>query len=237
MWYTWQVNEKVKSIISFNKLTNKLKNVVRSGCKNWGVSAPRLESVAEHSHGAQMLAYAVWENFKDRYPNVDITRVISMLAFHETEEILMPDYTPFDNITKAEKRKQGKDCVNKVACALPQSDFMKQLIQEFELAQTPDAKFAKMVDSLEAGLQCQIYDEQGHIDLSNPKAQEMLKTHALADRGHDSLSDSWLAYCDENYNYDETFKEIAQQSQKTRTAKLQQFVTVLENVANNKNRS
>ncbi|MDR0462103.1 MAG: HD domain-containing protein [Christensenellaceae bacterium] len=228
------MNDKVKSITAFNKLTNKLKNVVRSGWKNWGVSAPRLESVAEHSHGSQMLAYAVYENYKDKYPNVNIERVIAMLAFHEMEEILMPDYTPFDKITKEEKRKQGQQAVENVASVLPQSDYMRSLIQEFEQAQTPDGKFAKMVDSLEAGLQSQIYDEQGHIDLNNPKAQNMLNSHDLHGRGHNNLSDSWLAYCTESYNYDNNFKEIANQAQGTRTEKLQQLAGQLKQLAEKK---
>jgi putative hydrolase of HD superfamily len=210
------VNYKVKSITAFNKFTNRLKNVVRSGWKNWGVSAGRLESVAEHSHGAQMLAYAVWENFKDEYPDVDIGRVISMLAFHEIEEIIIPDYTPLDKIPKAERRRQGKEAVDKVAGVLPESDFMRGLIEECEEARTPDARFAKMVDSLEAGLQCQIYDERGEIDLSNPEAREALKSHDIKGRGHDCLSDSWLANCCENYGYDENFIEVATQAQKRR---------------------
>ena len=232
--YNSVMNEKVKSITAFNKLTNKLKTVMRSGWQNWGIGAPRLESVAEHSHGTQMLAYAIWENFKERYPDVNISRVISMLAFHEMEETLMPDYTPFDKITKAEKRAKGAACVEKVASTLPQSNYMRELIAEFEQRTTPDGKFAKMVDTLEAGLQCQIYDEQGHIDLKNPKALEQLRVHDPKKRGHDNLSDSWLAYCDESYDYDETFGEIARAAQTTRTNRLGQLANTLRVVAKQK---
>ena len=227
------MNNKVKSITEFHKLTSELKTTERSGWKDWGVTG-RLESVAEHSFGSPMLAYAIWENYKDKYPNVKIERVISMLVFHEMDEILMPDYTPFSKITKEEKRELGKQAVEQVASVLPESDYMRALIEEFEQGQTPDAKFAKMVDSLEAGLQSQIYDEKGQIDLENPKAKDMIISHDLHGRGHDNLSDSWLAFCTERYGYDETFKDIANQAQATRSGKLQRLTNVLQQVAEKK---
>ena len=51
-------------VIDFYVLTNKLKNVIRTGWLNWHVSSQRVESVAEHVYGVQMLALAMYSEYK-----------------------------------------------------------------------------------------------------------------------------------------------------------------------------
>ena len=65
--------EKAKTIINFYVLTNKLKNIVRTGWKNWHVNAERVESVAEHIYGTQMLALAIHSEYQY---DIDIKKVI-----------------------------------------------------------------------------------------------------------------------------------------------------------------
>ena len=45
-------------------LCNKLKNVIRKGWKDWHVKKERLESVAEHIFGVQMLAIAMKSEYE-----------------------------------------------------------------------------------------------------------------------------------------------------------------------------
>ena len=67
--------------------------------KTWNVKRDRLESVAEHVYGVQMLAIAM----KSEYSyDIDIMKVILMLAVHELGETVIGDLTQFD-ITKEEK--------------------------------------------------------------------------------------------------------------------------------------
>ena len=47
---------RVKNVVEFYVLCNKLKDVVRTGWKYWEVDRNRLESVAEHIFGVQSLA-------------------------------------------------------------------------------------------------------------------------------------------------------------------------------------
>lgn len=54
---------KAQSVIDFYVLTNRLKNVVRTGWLNWHVSSSRVESVAEHVYGVQMLALAMYSEY------------------------------------------------------------------------------------------------------------------------------------------------------------------------------
>lgn len=73
---------KAENVVKFYVLCNKLKNVIRTGWKDWHVNRDRLESVAEHIYSVQMLAIAMNSEYKY---DVDIFKVIMMLAVHELE--------------------------------------------------------------------------------------------------------------------------------------------------------
>ena len=50
---------KAESVIKFYVLCTRLKKLIRTGWKDWNVKAERVESVAEHVYGVQMLALAI----------------------------------------------------------------------------------------------------------------------------------------------------------------------------------
>ena len=50
---------KEERVLNYYVLCNKLKDVIRTGWKTWNVKRDRLESVAEHVYGVQMLAIAM----------------------------------------------------------------------------------------------------------------------------------------------------------------------------------
>ena len=74
------------SVVNFYVFCTKLKNLVRKGYKTWKVKRERVESVAEHIFGVQMFAIAMWSQYGY---DVNIYKVIMMLAVHELEEIIM----------------------------------------------------------------------------------------------------------------------------------------------------
>lgn len=97
-------NNSAKTVIEFYLLATKLKELIRTGWKQWNVDRERLESVAEHVYGVSMLAIAMYSEYSY---NIDIAKVITMLAIHELEEIEISDITPFQGITPEEKKKWG----------------------------------------------------------------------------------------------------------------------------------
>ena len=64
---------KQQNVIEFYLLCNRLKNIIRTGWKAWNVKRERLESIAEHIYGTQMLALAMWSEFKY---DLDIKKVM-----------------------------------------------------------------------------------------------------------------------------------------------------------------
>jgi len=101
---------KEQNVINYYVLCNKLKNVVRTGWKDWNVKRERIESVAEHIFGVQMLAIAMKSEYEY---DIDIMKVIFMLAIHELGETLIGDITLFQ-MSKEEKEKIEHEAVSKI---------------------------------------------------------------------------------------------------------------------------
>lgn len=195
---------KEQNVLKYYVLCNKLKDVIRTGWKDWHVKRARIESVAEHIYGVQMLAIAM--NSEYQY-NIDITKVIMMLAVHELEEIIIGDLTQFQ-ISKAEKLIIGHEAVEKVLSGLTDKDEIKNLILEFDERKTKEAIFAHYCDKLECDLQCKLYDEENCVNIENeegindPKVQEMLETKK-------SWSELWIKYDQESIGFDENFMAVS----------------------------
>jgi putative hydrolase of HD superfamily len=206
------MENKIQNVLQFYELTNNLKDIVRTGWKQWKVSAERVESVAEHIFSTCMLAIAINSEFDY---GIDLHKVIFMLAVHELEEIVIGDITPFQDVTEQDMKTKGQEAVAEVLSSLTNKQEIIDLINEFEKSETKDARFAKMVDKLDAGLQCKIYDKRGHVNVSDENIDVQRRCN-LAKRNYGTLSDSWLEYCIESYNFDEIFTEIARGARKNK---------------------
>ena len=119
-------------------MCNKLKNVIRTGWKTWNVERERVESVAEHIFGVQMLAIAMKSEYEY---DIDIMKVVFMLAVHELGEIVIGDLTMFE-ISKEEKAKREKEAVHKILCGLLDGKEIENLFTEFNSHSTKEAMFA-----------------------------------------------------------------------------------------------
>lgn len=205
---------KEKNVIDYYVLCNKLKNVVRTGWKEWNVSKDRLESVAEHVYGVQMLALAMYSEYQY---DIDIRKVLLMLSVHELEEIVIGDLTLFD-IDIEEKKKIGHQAMEKVLSHLNIKDNLKNIILEFDERKTAEAKFAFFCDKLEADLQAKIYDEENYVDLSNQGNNIAIKSKEVTDLLDKGLSfgEMWLSFSRNRYNYDVNFQKVSNYATKNK---------------------
>lgn len=201
---------KERNVIEYYVLCNKLKNIIRTGWKNWNVQRDRVESIAEHVYGVQMLALGMWSEFREDYAGLDIKKVLSMLAVHELEETVIGDLTLFQ-IDRADKEKIGHDAVAKILAGLQNGEQIKKLILEFDEGKTPEAQFAYQCDKMECDLQCKIYDEENCVDLNNQKDNAIAESQSvkpLLDAGM-SWSKMWLIFGQKRYPYDKNFLSIS----------------------------
>lgn len=197
---------KEQNVIEYYVLCNKLKNIIRTGWIDWKVKRKRIESVAEHIYGTQMLALAIYSEYKYE---IDIKKVILMLALHELEEIKIGDLTPFQ-ITKEEKKKIGKKAVEDIIKNLNIKEDIDKIIDEFDERITKEALFAHHIDKLECDLQCKLYDEENCVDLNNQEGNTTYYDKEVQEyvKNNDSWSKMWLNFDKKRYNYDENFISI-----------------------------
>lgn len=57
------MNNKIKIAIKYYKLCTKLKDTIRTGLVVWNAKRERIESVAKHIYGVQMLALSIYYQF------------------------------------------------------------------------------------------------------------------------------------------------------------------------------
>ncbi len=198
---------KEQNVIEYYVLCNKLKNIIRTGWIDWKVKRDRIESVAEHIYGTQMLALAIYSEYKYE---IDIKKVILMLALHELEEIKIGDLTPFQ-ITKEEKKKIGHNAVKEIIQNLNIKEDIEQLIIEFDERTTKEALFAHHIDKLECDLQCKLYDEEKCVDINNQEGNKTYHNKKVQEylKKEKSWSNMWLEFSQNRYNYDKNFKSIS----------------------------
>ena len=198
---------KEQNVINYYVICNRLKNIIRTGWKDWNVQRTRIESVAEHIFGVQMLALAMKSEYQY---DVDVMKVIFMLAVHELGETIIGDLTQFQ-ISKEEKEKLEHEAVHKILGNLLDGKQIEELFLEFDSHNTKEAMFAYQCDKLECDLQCKLYDEEGCVDLNkqdgnttmkNPLVEKLLNSGA-------TWSNMWLNFGQQIYPYDDNFKAIS----------------------------
>lgn len=152
--------------------------------------------------------------------DINLSRVIMMLAVHELEEIYIGDLTLFE-ISSEEKEKIGHEAIEKVLSSLANKDEIKSLIIEFDERQTNESRFAYYCDKLECDIQSKIYDEKDCVDLndqSNNKSFNDPEVQKLLNSGM-SWSDMWLTFGQNRYNYDENFMSVSNYVKKNNITK------------------
>ena len=198
---------KEQKVVNYYVVCNRLKNVIRTGWKTWHVQRNRIESVAEHIFGVQMLAIAMKSEYQY---DVDLLKVIYMIAIHELGEITIGDLTQFE-IPLKEKEKIEHEAVHKILGDLLDGKEIENLFLEFDSHATKEAMFAYQCDKLECDLQCKLYDEEGCVDLNNQEGNISLNNQRVQSllEIEDSWSTMWLKFDQEIYPFDKNFKAVS----------------------------
>ena len=174
------MNNKIETTLKYYTLCTKLKDTIRTGPIVWNALRHRIESVAEHIYGVQMLAIGIYYQFGYMF---DLGKVLYMLAVHELDYIL-------------------KDILGKEEIA--------KLLEEYNARETEEAKFAYHCDKLECNLQMKLYDQEGCFDLerqsnnpilANPEVKKVLEAEK-------SISNAWIEFDRKKYRDDDNFMAI-----------------------------
>jgi putative hydrolase of HD superfamily len=162
------------ALVRFMQIASKLKTVRRQGWIDRGVAEP--ESVADHSWSVALLAWTLAGERDD----LDRNRVLLLGLIHDLPEALAGDTTPFDaqrdemgqisaehfsrpptysTAAKDLKRQAEEQALDEMLAGLPDSlrVEIRDAWQEYEEAETPEARFVKQVDKLETVIQAESY--------------------------------------------------------------------------------
>ncbi len=138
--------ERFSKQIDFIIEIDKLKQIERQSALCDG---SRQENVTEHSWHISLMAILLSEYANST--DVDILRVIKMLLIHDLVEIYAGDTFAYDPVGNSHKEKREREAAQRIFGLLPndQREEFHSLWEEFEVMETPEARFASALDKLQ----------------------------------------------------------------------------------------
>jgi putative hydrolase of HD superfamily len=175
-----KINDKVKAYSDFFKIAEQLKTELRHCYTN---NSTRKESVAEHTWLLSLMAVLF---FHEADIELDKLKVLKMIIVHDMAEIFFEDMPAFEKSTRKDnKHELEKNAFEKLLTYIPNKEAkneLRNLWNEYEECNTPEAIYAKSLDKIEPLIQHNISDikswEQGDFDINPYYKKEMFGKEA-----------------------------------------------------------
>ena len=137
--------ERLEKQIRFIVEIDKVKNIFR---QTYLADAGRRENDAEHSWHIALMAYLLREYVEEA---VDVGKVMLMVLIHDLVEIDAGDTYAYDSVGSQTKRDREVAAADRIFGILPkdQGTYFRELWEEFEAYETPDAKYAHLLDNFQ----------------------------------------------------------------------------------------
>jgi len=148
--------------ISIDQVLQALSSLARTGWMLRGVPSQLAESVAEHSYWAAVLAFEIAVRARERGIVVDPLKAAAIAVFHDVGEAVIGDIPRIAGISREEKLRAERAAVS----SLPLSSEAKRLQEEFDEEATPEAKIARLAETLATLLKARVYERMG-FDVSD----------------------------------------------------------------------
>jgi putative hydrolase of HD superfamily len=167
-----------RDLLGFFRAIAALKRTPRTGWLDRGVAPPEVESVADHTLQTALIA---WTLALDD-PALDAGRVLQLAVVHDLAEAIVGDQPPYGSHdiprddpealraffsvrhvrtpeNRGAKLRAEADAAARLVAMLPDNAAatISDLWDEYEARATPEARFVKEVDTLEAFLQSRAY--------------------------------------------------------------------------------
>ena len=141
----WIMDKRLQQQLDFSLEIDKEKNIFRQTHLS---GHGRNENDAEHAWHMAIMAYILKEYANEQ---VDISRVMIMCLIHDIVEIEAGDTYAYDEKGKLSQREREVKAADRIFNLLPkdQAKSMRDLWEEFESCETPEAKFARCMDNLQ----------------------------------------------------------------------------------------
>lgn len=137
--------ERIEQQAAFAVEIDKVKNIFR---QTWLADGSRKENDAEHAWHAALMAVLLAE-----YSNepINILKVVKMLLLHDLVEIDAGDSYAYDEAAQATAHEREQKAADRIFGMLPkdQRQEFRGLWDEFEEYETPEARFAHVMDNFQ----------------------------------------------------------------------------------------
>jgi 5'-deoxynucleotidase YfbR-like HD superfamily hydrolase len=139
------MDERLSAQLAFLLEADRLKQIERQSLIT---GSRRRENTAEHSWHLALFALVLGEHADD---DIDLSRVVAMVVLHDLVEIDAGDTYAYDDAGYATKVAREQEAADRLFGLLPddQGAYLRGLWEEYEAAQTPDARFANALDRLQ----------------------------------------------------------------------------------------
>lgn len=143
-----------KNALNFFQIIGQLKTLKRTGWVNNEIPLP--ESVADHMYRMTMQTFLITD------PLVNKDKLMKICLCHDLAEAVVGDITPFDGITKEEKRKLEENALKQMMRDLQHQDIANEILSlwlEYEEGTSIEANVAKDFDKFEMIVQADEYEK------------------------------------------------------------------------------
>ena len=149
--------------------------------------AKRRENDAEHAWHMAIMTLLLSEYANEE---IDVLRVLSMLLIHDLVEIDAGDTYAYDEEGKQTQRVREVKAADRIYGILPedQGEKLRELWEEFEEAQTPEAKFAHVMDNVQPAM-LNDYTEGKDWIAKGVRLSQILERNAHTAEGSQKLLD------------------------------------------------
>lgn len=140
-----EMKERLQKQLDFILELDRLKYITR---QSYVADGSRHENDSEHSWHLALMAMLLSE-----YANepVDVLHVVKMVLIHDAVEIDAGDTYAYDDAGNATKRQREEAAADRIFNILPadQAAQMRDIWEEFEANETPEARFANALDRVQ----------------------------------------------------------------------------------------
>ena len=137
------MDERLRKQLDFLLEIDKEKEIYR---QTHILGGSRRENDAEHAWHMAIMAFVLQEYANEK---IDVLHVMQMVLMHDLVEIYAGDTYAYDETAKQSQRESEVAAADKVFGMLPedQATEFRAIWEEFEAKETPEAKFARMLDN------------------------------------------------------------------------------------------
>lgn len=198
-------------VLKFYLEASKLKETIRTGWKEVGIPAEKIESVADHIFGCLVLTIGICSEYD--YSSLDLLKVFKMLF---VKELTKKDNKEQSVLSKEDRVALNKKSIRELFGNLADKEEYISLYDESLELKTLEAKFVLYVSKLESDIQAKKYEINGDFTLENALKDveyypEDIKREVKPQV--ENASDGWILF-DRRYYDDANFIGLSEDIQK-----------------------